>query len=163
MQSNEFLRAGRASTGGAGVFISGRYDRANEVTGAHGGMSTPVETTTDLALVPTDSNGGSHGRIMMDDDDDLPTRSLAYADNFTAGGGIASGGLRHRRAGEGMAVSVGEAGLGRVIEPDVQRATWVVVWGAPAGKANEVLTRFLQFGRIEEKRAMPGSNWLYFK
>lgn len=157
------MRAGRASTGGAGVFIGGKYDQAHEVTGTLGEMNTPVGTTTDLALVPTDSNGGSHGRNMMDDDDDLPTRSLAYANNFSAGGGTSSGGLRHRRAGEGRAVSVGEPGLGRVIEPDVQRATWVVVWGAPAGKANEVLTRFLQFGRIEEKRAMPGSNWLYFK
>ncbi|CAM9225988.1 unnamed protein product, partial [Scytosiphon promiscuus] len=67
---------------------------------------------------------------------------------FSAGVGSAS---------EVALVPVESSGSGR------GRATWVVVWGVPLGKGNEVLTRFLNFGDVEEQRGHPGSNWLYLK
>ena len=148
---------GRASTGGTGVSFSGEYSHASEMTNVQGDIRSSVGSSR--ALVPVDSSGGVMDK---DDDDGMPTRSLADADNYSTGG-IASEGMRHRRGGESRVVGGGEPGLERVAGSDLQKATWITVWGVPPGMANDVLTRFLQFGHIEEQRGMPGSNWLYLK
>ena len=138
---------GQASAVGVGVGGVRGAGLEGGDTGGYGG---------EVALVPVDSNGSS--RLMGDDDDDdMPTRSLADSHDVRDDM-MGAGGLRQRRGG----------GHGRVAGavnalPDEQRATWVVVWGVPAGKSDDVLTSFLQFGHIEEQRGAPDSNWLYFK
>ncbi|CAM9166376.1 unnamed protein product [Pylaiella littoralis] len=137
-----------------------------------------------VALVPVEADGGAgRGRNVMDDDDDdddMPTRSLvddpdSRDDGATAAAEAAAAaaaeGLRHRRArrGDGSRTDHGGGGSAGVlvggvnVEPDAQRATWVVVWGVPPEMAREVLTRFLRFGHVEEQRGQSGSNWIYLK
>lgn len=114
----------------------------------------------EVALVPVDSTSSS--RLMGDDDDDdMPTRSLADSVSHDVRDDVMGrGGLRQRRGGGG---GHGRAAGAVNAEPEEQRATWVVVWGVPSGKSNDVLSSFLQFGQIEEQRGAPDSNWLYFK
>lgn len=142
--------------------------------------------SSEVALVPVEANGGANrGRNVMDDDDgdddDMPTRSLVddpdvHDDGPSAAAAAAgaAGGLRYRPGrgggegsrtghGGGGGASAGGGVGGFNAEPDALRATWVVVWGVPPDMANEVLTRFLQFGHVEEQRGQPGSNWLYMK
>lgn len=163
---------GGGGGGGAGPAYGGRGYGGQAVNGAGAGRAEHNPSAAwnggEAALVPVDANGGSRtGQTsMLDDDDDdfMPTRSLA--DNDVGDGGAGAGaGLRQRRGGDGRAGGSGgvDHAFGRQAEPDVQRATWVVVWGVPQEKATDVLTRFLQFGHIEEQRGHPDSNWLYFK
>ena len=155
----------QATTGGVGVGGGGGdhsrgYGQAGAVGGGvrGGGLGGggSMGYRGEVALVPVESNSAS--RLMGDDDDDdMPTRSLADIHDVRDDV-IGVGGLRQRRGGGGGRVA------GAVnAEPDEQRATWVVVWGVPPGKSNDVLTCFLQFGHIEEQRGQPDSNWLYFK
>ncbi|CAM9326133.1 unnamed protein product, partial [Hapterophycus canaliculatus] len=140
------------------------------------GVSPGMASSSEVALVPVEASGNGRGVAMDDDDDDdMPTRSLADDPDVVSDSGFsATEGIRYRRGGTGA----GARGPGRVsagggavvgdgafsnAEPDTERATWVVVWGVPPGKANEVLTRFLQFGDVEEQRGHQGSNWLYLK
>ncbi|CAM9263741.1 unnamed protein product [Laminaria digitata] len=150
--------AGGALGGGAGGGPGGGYGQASAAVGGvrGGGLGGGnMGYGGEVALVPVDSNGSS--RLMGDDDDDdMPTRSLADSHDVRDDL-LGKGGLRQRRGGHGGAVGAVNA------EPDEQRATWVVVWGVPPGKSNDVLSSFLQFGHIEEQRGAPDSNWLYFK
>lgn len=158
---------GGATSGGAGTAYGGRGYGGQSMNGAGGGRTeynaNAAWNSSEAALVPVDSNGSSRvgQSSMLDDDDDdfMPTRSLA--DNDVGDG--AGAGLRQRRGGGDRAGSGADQGFARQAEPDVQRATWVVVWGVPKGKETDVLTRFLQFGHVEEQRGLPDSNWLYFK
>lgn len=137
------------------------------------GFGARVGFSSEAALVPVEASGNSRGRNVMDDDDDddIPTRSLADDPDDVRDGGVLFGGgegLRSRRGGGGGGSGDDRMGGGGGIggfnaAPDTQRATWVVVWGVPPGKSNQVLIRFLQFGDVVEQRGQPGSNWLYFK
>lgn len=163
---NGFISTGGVTMGGAGAAYGGAYGQANPVMGVTLDSSSNVGFGNEVALVPVESNGSSRGQDVMDDNEDdddyMPTRSLA--DNSDVGdSGVRAGGLRNRRGGDGRLGGGVDAGFGRRTEPDAQRATWVVVWGVPPGKSSEVLTCFLQFGHIEEQRGKPNSNWLYFK
>lgn len=111
--------------------------------------------------MPVDASG-TQGPDDMDDDEDLPTRSLVDTDADDGGVGLNVGGIRQRRGGNSQ-VSVVGGGYGSRAEPDATRDTWVVVWGVPPGKSNDVLSCFLQFGHIEEQRGVPDTNWVYFK
>ncbi|CAM9524118.1 unnamed protein product [Ectocarpus sp. 4 AP-2014] len=137
------------------------------------GFGARVGFSSEVALVPVEASGNSRGRNVMDDDDDddIPTRSLADEPDDVRDGEVLFGGgegLRSRRGGGGGGGGDDRMGGGGGIggfntASDTQRATWVVVWGAPPGKSNQVLIRFLQFGDVVEQRGQPGSNWLYFK
>lgn len=167
-----------APTGGLGgapgsaYGVSARYRQVSPATGprptttAHQqGFSPDVGYGSEVALVPVEANGDGRGRSVMDDDDDdvIPTRSLADEPDGRDNGTSAVEGLRCRRGGGGGGGG-GILGGGFSAErPDTQRATWIVVWGVPPGTADDVLTRFLQFGHVEEQRGQPGSNWLYLK
>ncbi|CAB1116319.1 unnamed protein product [Ectocarpus sp. CCAP 1310/34] len=134
------------------------------------GFGARVGFSSDVAFVPVEASGNSRGQNVMDDDDDdddIPTRSLADDPDDVRDGGVLFGGgegLRSRRGGGGDDRMGGGGGFGGFnAAPDTQRATWVVVWGVPPGKSNQVLIRFLQFGDVVEQRGQPGSNWLYLK
>lgn len=167
--TNAFFSAANGSAGG--------YRQAGPATGPgpaghQQGFGPDAGFGSEVALVPAEANGDGRGRNVMDDadddddDDDMPpTRSLADGDHLDAGGDGASAaeGLRYRRGGGGGGREGTLVGGFSAERPDTQRATWVVVWGVPPGAANEVLTRFLIFGQVEEQRGQPGSNWLYLK
>lgn len=187
--TNAFFAAatGGLSSAPGSAYGSSRYRQVSPATGprptAHQqGFSPDVGggygSSSEVALVPLEASGVGRGRNVMDDDDDdddMPTRSLADDPEIRDDGASAAAeGLRYRRGGggsvgDGRGLRVG-GGSGGILgggfgaeRPDTQRATWVVVWGVPPGSANEVLTRFLQFGHVEEQRGQPGSNWLYLK
>lgn len=153
---------------GPTAYSSRSHGQATPATDVGRGYSSSLGTGNEVALVPVDSNGGNRGRSVMDDDDDddfMPTRSLADMSAARESGDVGGEGLRHRRSGGEVrmgGLGVGQ-GFGRETEPDLQRATWIVVWGVPPGKINDTLACFLRFGHIEEQRGAPGSNWLYFK
>lgn len=170
--------APRSSYGGA------RYTQVSPATGPRPqqeqqqqqqqqGVSPGVGSSSEVALVPVEASGNGRGVTMDDDDDDdMPTRSLADDPDVVRDSGFsgATEGIRYRGGGAGGGgsgrVSVGgEGAVGGFsnAEPDTERTTWVVVWGVPPGKGSEVLTRFLQFGDVEEQRGHAGSNWLYLK
>lgn len=147
---------------GLGAAYGSNYEQASPAMG--GNYSSKVSFGGSVALVPVDtnSNGDSRGRSVADDeDDDMPTRSLADTAH-ASDGGVRAEGLRHRR-GEGRVGGDVNTVFGGREEPVSQRVTWVVVWGVPPGRADDVLTSFLQFGHIEEQRGKPDSNWLYLK
>ncbi|CAM9123821.1 unnamed protein product [Sphacelaria rigidula] len=120
-----------------------------------------VAASSEVALVPIDA-AGSRGGDAMDEDDDLPTRSLVDTDPADVAGQLA-GGIRQRRGGESQEAARNGGRFGSRIDPDAKRDTWVVVWGVPPGKSNDVLSCFSQFGHVEEQRGVPDSNWLYLK
>lgn len=169
-----FSAAGGGSGPGPG-YGAGGYNNpgqtAQQQQQQHGFGGARVGFSSEVALVPVEASGNSRGRNVMDDDDDdddIPTRSLADGPDDVRDGGVLFGGgegLRSRRGGGGDdRMGGGGAGIGGFnAAPDTQRATWVVVWGVPPGKSNQVLIRFLQFGDVVEQRGQPGSNWLYFK
>lgn len=188
--TNAFFSAatGGLSSAPGSAYGSASYRQVSPATGprptAHQqGVSPDVggfgRSSSEVALVPVEAGGGERNvmdDVDDDDDDDMPTRSLAdLPDIRDDGDSAAAEGLRYRRGGGGgggdgrrLRVGGGSGGiLGggafRAERPDTQRATWVVVWGVPLGSANEVLTRFLQFGHVEEQRGQPDSNWLYLK
>lgn len=120
-----------------------------------------VPAGSEVALVPIDA-AGSRGGDAMDEDDDLPTRSLVDTDPAEVADQLA-GGIRQRRGGESQEAARNGGRFGSRIDPDAKRDTWVVVWGVPPGKSNDVLSSFSQFGHVEEQRGVPDSNWLYLK
>lgn len=183
--TNAFFSAatGGLSSAPGSAYGSARYRQVSPATGPRPtaphqqGFSPDAGfgSGSEVALVPVEASGGDgRGRNVMDDDDDdddMPTRSLADDPDVRDDGASAAAGLRYRRGGGGGGGERGRVGggSGGIIgggfgeRPNTQRATWVVVWGVPPGTANEVLTRFLQFGHVEEQRGQPGSNWLYLK
>lgn len=159
VQSNGSVSAGGSAVGAASAAATGwSYGRVSPPADGRQDASATMGFGGEVALVPVDANGSSHGRSVMyeDDDDEMPTRSLADSHDVHDDG-VGGRGLRQRRGGDGRTSGIVNE------EPDAQRATWVVVWGVPPGKANDVLTCFLQFGHIEEQRGKHDSNWLYFK
>ncbi|CAM9208721.1 unnamed protein product, partial [Ectocarpus fasciculatus] len=175
-----FSGAGGGSAAGPGYSAGGYNDPGQTAPPPQQqqqhGFGPRVGFSSEVALVPVEASGNSRGRNVMDDDDDddIPTRSLADVPDDVRDGGVLFGGgegLRSRRAGGGGRGGGGGDRMGGGLDgiggynaaPDTQRATWVVVWGVPPGKSNQVLIRFLQFGDVVEQRGHPGSNWLYFK
>lgn len=107
--------------------------------------------------------GGADVRDAMDEDDDLPTRSLVDDDSVAGAGFPGGDGLRNRRprcdpaADRGVDIGSGAS------RPDIERDTWVVVWGVPPGKSTDAVSCFLEFGHIQEQRGHDDSNWLFLR
>lgn len=146
--------------GGGGYGAAGGPGHGNSTYAPSGAWSGEA-ASSEVALVPIDA-AGSRGGDAMEEDDDLPTRSLVDTDtNDVAGPGGSH--LRQRRGADSRVAGVDEGRYGSRADPDASRDTWVMVWGVPEGKSNDVLSCFLQFGQVEEQRGVQGSNWMYLK